>query len=194
MKTLITPKFRVSFPHIFEAHSAFDGQPKKFSLSMLFDVDAIGKDPKQQKMWTEFKALLATAAREKWGDKIPKPLKGPLRDGAEKEDLEGYGQGVIFVNASTKRRPAIVDGKLQRIIDPEDFYAGCYAVAKVNAFTWSKMGKSGVSFGLISLQKVADGEPLGGAVSKPEEDFDALEDLGGEGSGANAEVDEEIFG
>ena len=194
MDTIITPKFRVSFPHIFESYSAFDGQPKKFSLSMLFNVEEIGKDPEQHKKWEEFKALLANTARTKWGAKIPKPLKSPLRDGGEKEDLEGYGPGVIFVNASSKRRPGIVDGNLQRIIDPEDFYAGCYAVAKVNAFAWSKMGKSGVSYGLISLQKVADGEPLGGAVSKPEEDFDALGDLGGDEPAANAAVDDEMFG
>ena len=48
---LVTPTFRVSFPCVFEARSAFDGQSKKYSLTMLFNLAEIEKDPEQKKLW-----------------------------------------------------------------------------------------------------------------------------------------------
>ena len=81
---------------------------------------------------------------------------------AGKEQYDGYGEGVIFLTAKTERRPGIVDQNVNRIIDPEDFYAGCYAHADINPYAWSYMGKNGISFGLQNIQKVSDGEHIGG--------------------------------
>lgn len=189
MNKILTPKFRVSFPSVFEARAAFEGQEKKYSLVMLFDIAEIKKDPEQLKLWNAMLQSVKDAAREAWGDKIPPSLKNPFRDGREKPEYDGYGEGIIFVNASTKTRPGIVDRKMQRIIEPEDFYAGCYARATVNPFTWTKMGKSGVSFGLQNIQKIEDGEPFGGK-TKPEADFDALE---GEVSVSSTDNATELF-
>lgn len=164
MNKVITPEFRVSFPNVFEARAAFPGQKPKFSIVMLF--------PKN----TDFKAmkqLLKDAATEEWGDKIPANLKLPFRDGdTEKSGIEGYA-GMIFISAASLQRPGLVDAAKQPIIEPSEFYAGCYARASLNAFCWANMGKHGVSFGLMNLQKLRDGEPFSGKIAA-EDEFDAV--------------------
>ena len=112
----------------------------------------------------------------------PKELKNPFRDGAEKETI-GYGEGTVFITFKTEEkngRPGLVDQNMQRIIEESAFYPGCYARATVNPYAWTYMGKSGISFGLQNLQKVGDGEPLGGGRSKAEDDFSTV--TGGEAS------------
>jgi hypothetical protein len=44
----------------------------------------------------------------------------------------------------------------------------------LNAFPYNTQGNKGVSFGLNHVQKIADGEFLGGR-SKAEDDFDSLD-------------------
>lgn len=189
---IYTPKFRVSFPNVFEPRAMGEDPngKKKYSLTMLFNVAEIKKDPAQLKLWNDMKTALATAAREEWGDKIPKNLKSPFRDGKEKEQYDGYGEGIIFASASSMSRPGLVDRNNGRIISAEDFYAGCFARATVNPYAWTYMGKSGISLGLQNLQKLDDGEPFGGK-SKPEDDFDAQEAPAADAASGN---DAALFG
>lgn len=167
-KYCLTPKFRVSFPHVFEPHSGFEGQEAKFSLTMLFD---------SKTDLSELKRAAKNAAIEKWGpkEKWPKGLRLPFRDGNEKSDLDGY-EDTVFVTASSKQRPGVVDQKKAPIL-PDDgtFYAGCYARASLIAFAYDTLGNRGVSFGLQNLQKLEDGEPFSGRKNASEE-FDAVED------------------
>ena len=160
-----TPEFRVSFPDVFRA-KAFQGGEPKFGLSMIFDKKAD---------LSALKVAAKRAVEEKWGKKIPAGLKNPFRDGAEKEHLDGYGEGTVFVNATTKQRPGLVNVSLQAIVDEQEFYAGCYARATVSAFCYDTAGNRGVSFGLHNVQKLRDGESFSGRVAA-EEDFDAVDD------------------
>jgi len=162
MEKVITPEFRVSFPHVFKAH-AFQDQEPKFRLTMLFDKAADLSAMKQ---------LASNAAVEKWGKKIPADLRSPFRDGSEKEDLEGY-EGMVFINATSKQKPGVVDENVQDIMDETEFYAGCYARATVTAYAYDAMGNRGVSFGLQNVQKLRDGEPFSGR-TKASDDFDAV--------------------
>lgn len=183
--TVLTGTFRASFPAVFAPRkaNAQDTEDKaKYSIQMLF---------KKTDDLSAMKAACRVAATEKWGpqDKWPKPKGGlqlPFRDGADK-DFDGYGPDVIFVNASSKQKPGLVDENVQPIITADEFYGGCYARATVNAFAWEYMGKAGISFGLRNIQKVKDGEPFGGK-SKPENDFDAIPVEGGGSSAAEAAV------
>jgi hypothetical protein len=166
---LITPTFRVSFPAVFTPRKANEQDANavaKYSVQMIFDKTTD---------LTELKNAVRAAVVEKWGAdkaKWPKKLTMPFRDGSEK-DYDGYGPDVIFISASSKMKPGLVDENIQPIIEPSEFYGGCYARATVNAFAWEFMGKAGVSFGLRNIQKVKDGDPFGGG-SKAENDFDAI--------------------
>ncbi len=174
---VITPKFRVSFPEVFEAKS-FQGGKAKFSVVMLFDV----KEDIQP-----LKDMAKRAIAKKWGDNPPAALKSPFKDGNLKE-YDGY-KGCIFASANSLYQPGVVDETRQPIINPNDFYAGCYAVASVNAFCYDTAGNVGVSFGLQNIMKVNDGEPLAGGESA-EAAFESIhlpdgEDVDVEGGGAS---------
>ena len=168
-KKLITPTFRVSFPAVFTPRKANEQDANavaKYSLHMIF---------KKTDDLTELKNAVRAAVVEKWGadkTKWPKKLTLPFRDGTEK-DYDGYGPDTVFISASSKMKPGLVDENVQPIIEPSEFYGGCYARAAVNAFAWEFMGKAGVSFGLRNIQKVKDGDPFGGG-SKAEDDFDPI--------------------
>jgi hypothetical protein len=79
-------------------------------------------------------------------------------------------KGHYVLNASSKNKPGVVDAALQPIIEPTEFYSGCYGRASLNFFAYNQAGNRGIGCGLNNLQKLADGEPLGGK-SRPEDDF-----------------------
>jgi hypothetical protein len=82
------------------------------------------------------------------------------------------------MSVSNKTKPGIVDQNVQPILDSTEVYSGCYARVSITAFPFSASGNKGVSFGLNHVQKLADGESLGG-ITKAEDDFSAvsIEDL-----------------
>jgi hypothetical protein len=162
-KRIVTKEFRVSFPSVFKA-TAFEGQEPKFSVTMLFPKDTDISD---------LKKAADEAAKEKWGDKIPKNLRMPFVDGDEKE-YDGYA-GMVAIKANTKTKPQVVDRSKQPLLDDSEFYGGCYARASVVAFAYDTAGNKGVSFALNNVQKLRDGEPFGSRTNA-DSDFDDLDD------------------
>lgn len=90
---------------------------------------------------------------------LPNNFKKPIRDGAEKADLQGFGEGKMFFTASSKMKPGLVGLDLCPILEEDEFYPGCYARITLTAYAYENVGK-GVAFGLQNIQKVADGERL----------------------------------
>ena len=102
-------------------------------------------------------------------------LKTPLRDGdAERPDDEAYADS-YFINANSGTAPGIVDTDRQPILDRSEVYSGVYGRASINFYAFNSNGNKGIACGLNNLQKIKDGEPLGGK-SRAEDDFDTEED------------------
>lgn len=102
-------------------------------------------------------------------------LKTPLRDGdAERPDDEAYADS-YFINANSGTAPGIVDADRQLILDRSEVYSGVYGRASINFYAFNSNGNKGIACGLNNLQKIKDGEPLGGK-SRAEDDFDTEED------------------
>lgn len=102
-------------------------------------------------------------------------LKTPLRDGdAERPDDEAYADS-YFINANSGTAPGIVDEDRQPILDRSEVYSGVYGRASINFYAFNSNGNKGIACGLNNLQKIKDGEPLGGK-SRAEDDFDTEED------------------
>ena len=102
-------------------------------------------------------------------------LKTPLRDGdAERPDDEAYADS-YFINANSGTAPGIVDADRQPILDRSEVYSGVYGRASINFYAFNSNGNKGIACGLNNLQKIKDGEPLGGK-SRAEDDFDTDED------------------
>lgn len=158
---LVTPRFRVMFPSVFEMNTFNENNPK-YSLTMLFDE---GTDLSKIEDEIE-KTIIA-----KWGKKRPAGLKLPFRDAGEKEQYTGFESGMIFANATTTTKPGVVDSNLDPIMSKEYFYAGCYARASISVFAYNTKGNAGVGLGLNNIQKLAEGERIDGR-TKAEEDFE----------------------
>ena len=112
------------------------------------------------------------AIAEKWPDPNTRPqnLRSPFRDGdAERADVDGY-QNVIFVNASSLQKVGVVDENTQPIMQEDDFYAGCYAIATLTCYAYQKMGNAGAAFGLQNVMKRRDGDRFSSRLSA-EADF-----------------------
>lgn len=118
----------------------------------------------------------AVAAGQKkglWGANLPSNFKFPLRDGDAEcaEKGEEYA-GHWFLNASSVRQPRIVDINRNDIWEESDVYSGCYARVCINLFPFSHKGNRGIGCGLEAVQKICDGEPLGGVPVDVNEAFD----------------------
>lgn len=162
---VITGKVRFSYANVFEPKS-INGSEEKYSCSILIDKN----DKKTISDIERAIELAKQAGIAKFGGKIPAKLKEPLRDGdEEKEDDENY-QGKLFVNANAKTKPGLVDSKGRAIIDPTEFYSGCYGHASITFYAFNSNGNKGIACGLNNIMKTEDGEPLGGR-AKAEDDF-----------------------
>lgn len=174
---------RISFANIF-APKAINGGDEKYSVSCVI--------PKSDKATLMKIHKAVEAAKEdgkvrKWNGKIPPNLKLPLRDGdIDRPDDETY-QDCMFVNATSKDAPGIVDRRVQPVTDPMMVYSGCYCNVSVNFYAFNANGNRGVAAGLSNIQFVRDGERLSGRVSA-EAEFDALEEEDGVLGGADEEL------
>lgn len=93
-----------------------------------------------------------------------------MRDGdIEKPDDEAYANA-YFINANSATAPGVVDADRQPIIERSEVYSGVYGRASINFYAFNVNGNKGIACGLNNLQKIRDGEPLGGK-SSAESDF-----------------------
>ena len=180
--SVVTPEFKMSYPNLFTPRMNDLNGKEEYSVVALF--------PKGADL-SALKKAAEAAVIEKWGTdktKWPKPLKTPFRDQAEREKdgalPPGHEAGAIFMNLKSKQKPQVVDQNVQPILDTAEVYAGCIAKASVNAYAYDQKGNRGVAFGLGNIQKVRDGDPLGGR-TRAQDDFKAIE--GSEGGGESAD-------
>ena len=164
-----TGKVRLSYAHLFEPHS-IEGNEPKYSVSVIIPKS----DKETIKAINEAIAEAKEQGKGKWNGKVPGNLKTPLRDGdVDREDDEAYA-GCYFLNANSKNKPGVVDADVQPILDTTEVYSGCYARLTLNFYAYNANGNKGIAAGLGNVQKLADGEPLGG-FSRAEDDFDSVE-------------------
>ncbi len=162
---------RLSYFHGWDPVS-INGGDEKYSVSVLI--------PKDDKATIDAINKAVDAAIEegiaKFGGKKPNKaaIKLPLRDGDEEREDEAY-KGHYFVNANSKTPPQIVDRAVKPILDRSEVYSGCYARVSLSFYAFNSNGNKGVACGLGNIQKVRDGEPLGGRTTATD-DFATLDD------------------
>jgi len=167
--------FRASYAHVFEPAKTPSGD-MKYSISLLLPKDDKAGLALVKKLVEE--AVAKGLAINKFPASAVPRLKKPPRDGdAEFEtgQRDASYKGFWFLNASNKNQPGIVDENVQPIIDPMEFYSGCWCRADINFFPYNTAGNMGVGVGLNNLQKVKDDERLDGR-QKAEDAFDAVGD------------------
>ena len=170
LKVITGPDTRWSYANVWEAKSINGGTPK-FSVSLII--------PKSDTATvTKIKAAIEAAyhegeARLKGnGKSVPSlsSIKTPLRDGdTERPDDPSYLH-CYFINANSATAPGVVDADRQPIITRSEVYSGVYGRASISFYAFNSNGNRGIACGLNNLQKVRDGEPLGGK-PRAEDDF-----------------------
>ena len=168
---IVTGVCRLSYANIWQAKSINGGAPK-FSTSILI--------PKSDtKTIAKVKAAIQAAYEEGEGKlkgnskSAPSlaSLKTPLRDGdTERPDDAAYA-GHWFLNANSNTAPGVVDASREPIYDTSEIYSGVYARVSLSFYAFNSNGNRGIACGLQNIQKVRDGESLGGK-AKAEDDFD----------------------
>ena len=168
---VVTGKVRFSFCHIFEPQTSQEGGDPKYSVTLLIpknDIATVGA----------IKEAMAEArenfCKKNGASALPAKPSHTLHDGDGMRDSgDPYGpecKGCYVITVSSKQKPIIVDNFRNPITDPAEVYSGCYGRASINFYGYNRAGKKGISAGLLSLQKLADGEPFGTVGSA--DDFD----------------------
>lgn len=159
---VVTGVVRLSYANVWEPKS-INGGAEKYSVSLII--------PKSDaKTLTAIQKVIDAAIEEgrgKFGGKIPNKsaLKLPMRDGdIDRPDDEAYAN-CYFVNANSTTAPEIVDKSLNPILNRSEVYSGVYARVSINFYAFNSNGNRGIACGLGNIQKVSDGEPLGGKTS-----------------------------
>ena len=175
MKVITGKDTRWSYCNVWEAKAINGGTPK-FSVSLLI--------PKSDTVTVKkIKDAIEAAYREGEaklkgnGKSVPalSVIKTPLRDGdAERPDDPAYA-GHYFLNANSATAPGIVDADCQPILTRSEVYSGVYGRASISFYAFNSSGNRGIACGLNNLQKIRDGEPLGGRASA-ESDFSDFDD------------------
>ncbi|MFY9282843.1 MAG: DUF2815 family protein [Miniphocaeibacter sp.] len=170
MKVITGPSTRWSYANVWESKSINGGTPK-FSVSLIV--------PKSDtKTLDKIKAAIEAAYNEGQGKlkgngkSVPplSTLKQPLRDGdLERPDDADYANS-YFINANSATQPGIVDSNLDPIIERSEVYSGVYGRASISFYAFNSNGNKGIACGLNNLQKIKDGESLGGR-TRAEDDF-----------------------
>lgn len=170
---VVTGKVRFSYAHVFEPQEPINGQgDPKYSVTLLIpknDTATLGK----------IKEAI-DAAREKYcqrngANALPAKPNHTLRDGdGQRDSGDDFGpecKGCYVLKASSKHRPVVVDAFRKEITNPDEVYSGCYGRACIEFYGYNTAGQKGVTAALLSIQKLSDGERLGGVVGSAD-DFD----------------------
>lgn len=169
-KVITGIKTRWSYANVWEPKSINGGAPK-YSVSLIIpksDVKTVtalknaiqaAYDEGQSKLKGSSKSVPSLSS-----------IKNPLRDGdLERPDDETYKDS-YFINANSATAPGIVDAARQPILEHSEVYSGVYGRASINLYAFNSNGNKGIACGLNNLQKISDGEPLGGK-TRAEDDF-----------------------
>lgn len=173
-----TGKVRLSYANLFKPRAAAPGQEEKYSVTILVPKSDVET---KQRIDQAIEAA-KQKGKDKWGGMIPPVVAIPVHDGDGVKPSDGMpfgdeckGHWVFTASAKVDYPPEVVDGQLNPIINQSEIYSGCYARVNVNFFPYMFGGKKGVGCGLGPVQKVADGEPLGGGAPKAGDVFGTIE-------------------
>ena len=178
---VVLTNVRLSYANLFTPKAIQEGAQEKYSVSLIIDKNDTETIDLVKKAIENAKAEGKVA---KWGGKLPGNLKQPLRDGdTDREGDDAYANS-YFINANSTQAPEVV-GKFR---DPEtgkplplgedEVYSGCYANVSVNFFAYDARGNKGIGAGLGNVQKVKDGDRLGGKTSASSDfDFEEADDM-----------------
>src|SRR6185503_1968938 len=177
---LVTPKGRLLWNSLFQPRKMRGQTEGKFEFNLALPKDADIK-VLQQAALEAGKEKFPRAFKDA-GGKWPSGVKSPFKKTAENDKLAEIADDYpIFIAARSKDRPGVVgpNGKAEGV-EPEQVYPGRHCKASLQAFGYENNGNKGVTFGLINVQLLEDGDELviGGGRVSAESEFEGAEAAG----------------
>lgn len=168
---IVTGLCRFQYPALFTPQASQGGGEPKYAIGLLIPKTDTATKAKIDAAMQEARD---TYCAKNGVNAIPAHFSHTIHDGdgyrpsGEPFGPEAKGHWVITVKS--KRPPIVVDADRNEIFDPNEVYSGCYGRVCINAYGYNTAGKKGVSFGLLSVQKLKDGPSFG--VTGSADDFD----------------------
>jgi len=166
---IVTGLVRFIYPNVITPRAFKEGQEKKYSTMVVIDKTDTAT----------VEAILDKITAAKDAGKLKGTFKQPLKDGDAEFPDDANFKGKYFLNARSKFKPGVVDAYKKPITDPEIFYGGCYGRAVLTFLAYSE-GSKGVCARLKAVQKIKDGERVGGGDNTDAFDDDFVTDHVGE--------------
>lgn len=167
-KVVTKNEVRLSYTNLITPRAQNEEKPeeKTYSTAILIpksDTETLSR------INAAIKAALAEGVTKKWNGKTPGNLRNPLRDGDEKTDKNGDPDalyaGHFFLNAkgpgAGERPPFLFDKNAKDTVDEGVIYSGVNARVSLNFFPYDRNGNRGVGCGVVAVQSMETGEPLG---------------------------------
>lgn len=166
MTNVTTGKARLSYVHLFKPYAHMQGQEAKFSCTILVPKSDVET---KARIDAAIEAAKQKGISDKWGGQCPPIVPTPVYDGDGVRPSDGMafgpeckGHWVFTASAKADYPPEVVDANMNPIINQSEIYSGIYARVNVNFYPYTFGGKKGIGCGLGPVQKLADGEALGG--------------------------------
>lgn len=170
---------RLSYVHLMKPYSNDPSMEAKYSCTILLPkTDLQGKAA----IDAAIEAAKQAGLQKKFGGVLPPKLPVPVYDGdgftasGNKFGPECAGCWVFTASSAADKPVEIVDRNMNRILDATQVYSGMYANINVNFFPYAAPGRKGIGCGLGPVQKVRDGEALGGSAPSASSCFSAMGD------------------
>jgi len=163
---VVTGEVRISYEHLLKPYANQPGQEEKYSCTILIPKSDFAT---KQRIDSAIAAAISEGVAKTWNGARPAQPPIPIYDGdgarlngeAFSEECKGHW----VMTASSKIQPEVVDANSNPVFSSTQIYSGMYARVFINFFPYSAAGKKGIGAGLGPVQKMRDGEPLGGRVS-----------------------------
>lgn len=173
-----TGEVRMSFVHLCKPYAFTPGAEEKFSVTILVpktDVDT------KARIDAAIEAAKQKGIADKWSGVVPPVLATPVYDGDGVRPSDGMafgpeckGHWVFTASCKVDYPPEIVDQMGNPIINHSEIYSGMYGRVNVTFFPYLYGGKKGIGCSLGPVQKLRDGEALGGSAPTAAQAFGAL--------------------
>lgn len=174
-KAITLENVRLSYVHLNEPHAQNASDPnaeRKYSCTVLVPkTDVAAKALIDQCI----EQATIEGVASKWSGQRPPRVPNPVYDGDGVRPSDGSefgpeckGHWVFTASSKEDKPPFLVDRRRNTIMQKQEVYSGMYANVSVSFFPYAFSGKKGVGCGLNGVQKMRDGEPLGGGISVAE--------------------------
>ena len=172
-KRVVTGRVRMSYTHLVTPRVSEQGGEPKYSVTILIPKSDVAT---KQRLDAVIQASIAEGVATRWNGARPAQPAIPIHDGdglrPTGEAFSDECRGHWVMTASSKQKPEVIDCNMNPIIDATQIYSGMYGRVSIRFFPYFNSGKKGIGCGLNNVQKLEDGEPLGGRTT-------AADDFGG---------------